>query len=175
MDVKELQGIGLFSGLSKGELKRLGQWTDEVTVDEGYSLAKEGEFAYEFFVIEEGTADVIQGGNRLTELGPGEFFGEIGLLETERRVASVIATSPMRLIVMFQSQFRHMETRCRPLPTASGRRSARASRTHPRLRSPSSTTRPVSRAAEDRHPGGGGQTLGTPRRVWRPSPLRECH
>ncbi len=118
MDVKELRGIELFSRLSKGELKRLAQWTDEVTVDEGYALAKEGEFAYEFFVIEEGTADVIQGGNRLTELAPGAFFGEIGLLETERRTASVIATSPMRLIVMFQSQFRQME---HELPTVANR------------------------------------------------------
>ena len=118
MDTKELQGIGFFSGLSKQELKRLAQWTDEVTVDEGYALAKEWEFAHEFFVIEEGTADVIQAGERLTELGPGEFFGEIGLLETERRTASVIATSPMRLIVMFQSQFRQME---REMPTVADR------------------------------------------------------
>ena len=118
MDVKELRGIELFSRLSKGELKRLAQWADEVTVDEGYALAKEGEFAYEFFVIEEGTADVIQGGNLLTELAPGAFFGEIGLLETERRTASVIATSPMRLIVMFHSQFRQME---HELPTVANR------------------------------------------------------
>jgi CRP-like cAMP-binding protein len=118
MDTKELQGIGFFSGLSKQELKRLAQWTDEVTVDEGYALAKEGEFAHEFFVIEEGTADVIQSGERIAELGAGEFFGEIGLLETERRTASVIATSPMRLIVMFQSQFRQME---REMPTVADR------------------------------------------------------
>ena len=118
MDAKQLQRIELFSRLSKGELKRLAQWTDEVTVDEGYALAKEGEFAHEFFVIEEGTAEVIQDGNRLTELAPGAFFGEIGLLETERRTASVIATSPMRLIVMFQSQFRQMEDE---MPTVADR------------------------------------------------------
>jgi CRP-like cAMP-binding protein len=118
MDVKELRRIELFSRLSNGELKRLAQWTDEVTVDEGYALAKEGEFAHEFFVIEEGTAEVIQDGNRLIELAPGAFFGEIGLLETERRTASVIATSPMRLIVMFQSQFRQME---HEMPTVADR------------------------------------------------------
>ena len=78
MDVKELQGIGFFSGLSKGELKRLAQWTDEVSVDEGYALAKEGEFAHEFFVIEEGTADVIQGDERLTELGPASSSARSG-------------------------------------------------------------------------------------------------
>ena len=60
MDVTQLRAIELFSRLSNGELKRLAQWTDEVRVDEGHALAKEGEFAYEFFVIEEGTAEVIQ-------------------------------------------------------------------------------------------------------------------
>lgn len=118
MDVKELQGIGFFSGLSKQELKRLSQWTDEASVDEGYVLAKEGEFAHEFFVIEEGTAVVLHEGERLAELGPGDFFGEIGLLETERRTASVVAESPMRLIVMFQTQFRQME---REMPAVADR------------------------------------------------------
>jgi len=118
MDVKELQGIGFFSGLSKQELKRLSQWTDEVSVEEGYELAKEGEFAHEFFVIEEGTAAVLHDGERLAERGPGEFFGEIGLLETERRTASVVAETPMRLIVMFQTQFRQME---REMPAVADR------------------------------------------------------
>ena len=118
MDTKELQGIGFFSGLSKQELKRLAQWTDEVTVDEGYELAKEGQFAHEFFVIEEGTADVMQGGSRIAELGTGDFFGEIGLLETERRTASVVATTAMELIVMFEREFRQME---RELPSVATR------------------------------------------------------
>jgi CRP-like cAMP-binding protein len=118
MDVKELQGIGFFSGLSKQELKRLSQWTDEVSVEEGYELAKEGAFAHEFFVIEEGKAAVLHDGERLAELGPGEFFGEIGLLETERRTASVVAETPMRLIVMFQTQFRQME---REMPAVADR------------------------------------------------------
>jgi len=51
----------------------------------------------------------VQHGDRIAELGPGDFFGEIGLLETERRTASVIATTPMRLIVMFQREFKQME------------------------------------------------------------------
>ncbi len=100
MDTKELQGIGFFSGLSKQELKRLAQWTDEVTVEEGYELAREGQFAHEFFVIEEGTADVIQGGERIAELATGDFFGEIGLLEKSLRTATVEATAPMKLITL---------------------------------------------------------------------------
>jgi CRP-like cAMP-binding protein len=109
MDAKQLQGVAIFSGLSKRELEHLAQWTDEVSVVEGHELAKEGAFAHEFFIIEEGTAEVLQHGDRIAELGPGEFFGEIGLLETQRRTASVVATSPMRLIVMFQREFKQMD------------------------------------------------------------------
>ena len=109
MDVKQLQGVGIFARLSKKELENLAHWTDEVSVDEGHELAKEGAFAHEFFVIEEGSAAVVQHGERIAELGPGDFFGEIGLLETERRTASVVATTPMRLIVMFQREFKQME------------------------------------------------------------------
>jgi cAMP-dependent protein kinase regulator len=109
MDTKQLQGIRFFSSLSKKELERLAQWTDEVTVDTGQELAREGEFAHEFFVIEEGTAEVVQHGDRVAELGPGDFFGEIGLIETERRTATVVATQPMKLIVMFQREFKAME------------------------------------------------------------------
>jgi CRP/FNR family cyclic AMP-dependent transcriptional regulator len=109
MDAKQLQSVAIFSGLSKRELDHLAQWTDEVSVAEGHELAKEGAFAHEFFIIEEGTAEVVQHGDRIAELGPGEFFGEIGLLETQRRTASVVATSPMRLIVMFQREFKQMD------------------------------------------------------------------
>jgi CRP-like cAMP-binding protein len=110
MDSKQLEGVGFFSSLSKQELKQLAGWTDEVSVGEGHELAKEGQFAHEFFVIAEGTAEVVHSGKRIAELGPGDFFGEIGLLETERRTASVLATTPMRLIVMFQREFKQMES-----------------------------------------------------------------
>ncbi|HZP73712.1 MAG TPA: cyclic nucleotide-binding domain-containing protein [Gaiellaceae bacterium] len=109
MDVAQLESVAIFSGLSKKELERLAQWTDEVNVQEGYELATEGRFAHEFFVIEDGAAAVLRDGERIAELGPGDFFGEIGLLETERRTASVIATTPMTVIVMFQREFKQME------------------------------------------------------------------
>jgi len=109
VDVAQLESVAIFSGLSKKELERLAQWTDEVNVQEGYELATEGRFAHEFFVIEDGAAAVLRDGERIAELGPGDFFGEIGLLETERRTASVIATTPMTVIVMFQREFKQME------------------------------------------------------------------
>jgi CRP/FNR family transcriptional regulator, cyclic AMP receptor protein len=109
MDPGELSSVGLFSSLSKSELARLAAWTDELSFPAGMALAREGAFAHEFFVIEEGTVAVLRDGERLTELGPGDFFGEIGLLETERRTASVVTTEPVRAIVMFQREFRQME------------------------------------------------------------------
>ena len=59
---------------------------------------REGDYATELVAIEEGTADVIRGERRLASLGPGDIFGESGVLEAERRNASVVATSPMRIV-----------------------------------------------------------------------------
>jgi len=128
VDATRLEGVGLFSGLSKKERQQLGQWTEAVSVPEGYELAKQGQFAHEFFVIEDGAAKVIQDGELLTELGPGDFFGEIGLLETQRRTASVVASTPMELIVMFQREFKQME---KDMPLVADRvRSAIRARLH---------------------------------------------
>ena len=108
MDPAELKSVPLFASLSPHERRRLAEWADELDVPEGKYIVDEGRFAYEFFVIEDGRAQVVKGGQPIAELGPGDFFGEIGLLETERRSASVVARSPMRLIVMFEREFRQM-------------------------------------------------------------------
>ena len=85
MDPGRLGNVAIFSDLTKAELERVSRWTDEVSVPEGYELAREGQFAHEFFIIEDGAASVVANGDRIAELGAGDFFGEIGLLETERR------------------------------------------------------------------------------------------
>jgi CRP/FNR family transcriptional regulator, cyclic AMP receptor protein len=109
VDPKRLRSVPLFEGLSRKDLQQLGRWTDEVDIPAGKHLAEEGQFAYEFFVIEEGTADVSQDGKQIATLGPDDFFGEIGLIRTNRRTATVVATSPMRLIVMARREFNAME------------------------------------------------------------------
>ena len=101
MDAKQIEQISLFSGLDNRERARVAQHADEVDVPAGKRLAREGELAYEFFVIREGTADVDVGGDIKNTLGRDDFFGEIGVLEKERvRAATVTATSPMKLVVM---------------------------------------------------------------------------
>ena len=72
-------------------------------------LAREGDIGHEFFVIDSGTAEVTRDGERIAELGPGDFFGEMALLEEDRRNATVTATSDMNLIVMTRSSFRALD------------------------------------------------------------------
>lgn len=109
MDPDRLKTIPLFDELSEAERNQVAQWADEVDIREGEHLVHQGAFAHEFFVILEGTAEVTKDGDHLTDLGPGDFFGEIALLEEERRTASVTAKTPMRVVVMFGRDFRQMD------------------------------------------------------------------
>jgi len=109
MDAERLRSIPLFDGLSRNERQQVARWADEVDVEPGRHLVDQGEFPHEFFVIEEGAADVLVDGERIAALGPGDFFGEIALLEHHRRTASVVATSPLRAIVMHSRDFVSME------------------------------------------------------------------
>jgi CRP-like cAMP-binding protein len=108
MDEKRLRSLPLFEQLGRKERKLVAQRADEVDVPEGKRLATQGEFAYEFFIVEDGTAEVIANGERLAELGPGDFFGEIALVRHDRRTADVVARSPMRLVVLTGADFRAM-------------------------------------------------------------------
>jgi CRP-like cAMP-binding protein len=115
MEASHLKSIPLFASLSRKELNLVARHADEVPVAGGEVLAREGEVAREFFVIESGTATVTKDGRAINHLGPGDFFGEIGLLETPRRVATVTADQPMRLIVMFGPEFTAVESEIKEL------------------------------------------------------------
>jgi CRP/FNR family transcriptional regulator, cyclic AMP receptor protein len=106
----QLKNVPFFSSLSKKELAAVAQQTDELDVKEGKVLAEEGDFGHEFFVIESGTAEVTRNGERIAELGPGDFFGEMALLDADRRNATVTATSPMTVIVMTRQSFRALDS-----------------------------------------------------------------
>jgi CRP/FNR family transcriptional regulator, cyclic AMP receptor protein len=104
-----LKDVPFFQDLGKKELTVVAQLADEVDVRSGKALARQGEIGHEFFVIESGTAEVTRDGERLRELGPGDFFGELALLEEDRRTATVTATSDMTLIVITRPSFRAMD------------------------------------------------------------------
>jgi CRP-like cAMP-binding protein len=108
MDPNRLTAIPIFSELSEQEAKRLATFATETSAAEGQILIKEGDYSVELIAIEEGTADVIQGGNKIASLGPGDLIGEMGLLERRPRNADVIASSPMLLIKLTHWEIRRM-------------------------------------------------------------------
>ena len=109
MDAERLKTTALFSKLERNELARVARSMDEIEVPEGKELTREGDIGHEFFVIDDGSASVRQQGEEVSVMGPGDFFGEIALLESPRRTATVVATSPMRLFVMHARDFKAIE------------------------------------------------------------------
>ncbi len=108
MDTNRLTAIPIFSELSPQEANRLATFATETSAAEGQILMKEGDYSVELIAVEEGTADVLQNGNKVATLGPGDLIGEMGLLEHRPRNADVIASSPMRLIKLTHWEIRRM-------------------------------------------------------------------
>jgi len=109
MDPARLKSIRLFEQLPDEQLRSIAPFAEETSVPEGEQLVREGDFSYELIGIEEGTAQVTRGGDRVADLGPGDFFGEIGVMERGLRTATVVATSPMRLITLTRWELRRMD------------------------------------------------------------------
>src|SRR5439155_19100822 len=100
-----LANVRLFSNLTKRELATVGRASDEITADAGRLLVREGDTGHEFFLILDGQAVVKRAGRKLVTLGPGQYFGELALLDRAPRNASVVADTPMRLLVLAQREF----------------------------------------------------------------------
>ena len=95
-----------FAGLSRGELHELAKRTEDLEVEAGKVLAREGATGSEFFVIVEGDVSVTKDGQEIRSLGPGDFFGEIALIEDRPRTATVTAKTPLRFFVLTRQNFR---------------------------------------------------------------------
>jgi CRP-like cAMP-binding protein len=106
MDPARLKDVPLFSALDRRGLEAVARHADEVDVKAGARLTEQGRLAYEFFVITQGTASVSREGEHVATLGPGDYFGEIGAIEGERRTADVVADTDMDLVVMHARDFR---------------------------------------------------------------------
>jgi CRP/FNR family transcriptional regulator, cyclic AMP receptor protein len=109
MDAERLKSVPPFDSLPDGEREKFAVWVGELKVDAGRNLAEQGDYAYELFAIEDGRAEVLRDGERIAELGPGEFFGEMGVLETGQRTATVVSATPMTLLALSHWDVKRME------------------------------------------------------------------
>jgi CRP/FNR family transcriptional regulator, cyclic AMP receptor protein len=98
LDVSQLKRIPLFAEVGDDALKQVATFATLEEWPEGREIVKEGGFGNHFYAIEEGTAKVERGGEKLADLGPGDLFGETALLEKQERGATVTATSEIKLI-----------------------------------------------------------------------------
>jgi CRP/FNR family cyclic AMP-dependent transcriptional regulator len=108
MDPNRLKQIYLFSELSDDEAHRLAAFATETSVADGQILMKEGDYSTELIGIEEGTADVERDGQKIASLKEGDVIGEMGLLSREPRSATVVATSPMRVVKLTHWEVKRM-------------------------------------------------------------------
>jgi CRP-like cAMP-binding protein len=109
MDRARLTEIPLFAGLTLDQVDVLAGACDEIEVEEGATLLREGDFGYAMFAITAGTATVIRDGKVVARLGPGDVFGEIAVLAGGRRVATVVASTPMRLVTVLNRELWRLE------------------------------------------------------------------
>ncbi len=98
MDVSLLKTIPLFADVPDDKLRKIAPFAETDEFAEGQVVVKEGGYSNHFFAIEDGTAKVERAGEHIADLGPGDVFGEQGLLEKQERSATVAATSRLRVI-----------------------------------------------------------------------------
>jgi CRP/FNR family transcriptional regulator, cyclic AMP receptor protein len=109
MDALQLRRIPLFSDADDDELNRLGAFAESVEFSERAEIIREGDFSSALLAIEEGTVEVTRGGEHIADLGPGDIFGEAGVLNDAVRNATVTATSPLKLIIMGQVEVQRLK------------------------------------------------------------------
>jgi len=103
-----LRKVPLFSGLSGRDLDLIARQTDVVKADGGKVLTRQGALGEEFLLIVEGSARVERDGNPIARLEAGDFFGEMSLMDGKPRSATVIAETPVTLLVVDSRSFRSL-------------------------------------------------------------------
>jgi CRP-like cAMP-binding protein len=111
MEIARIKASPLFAGVADEDLARLAAVASEATAEAGATVVKAGDLGFTVFLVEEGTADVVKDGRKVAELKAGDLFGEIAVQQSGRRVADVVATSPMRLIVIMNRDLWKVEER----------------------------------------------------------------
>ena len=98
MDPSQLKRFPLFRDVDESKLSKIAPFTMLVEFPEGKTVIQEGGYSNDFYAIDEGTVRVERAGEKIAELGPGDVFGEQGLLEKQERSASVVADSSVRAL-----------------------------------------------------------------------------
>ncbi len=103
--IERLSQVPMFSACSRKDLGLIARYADELTVDADQVIVKEGDAGREFYVIVEGKAAVSRGGREIATLGPGSYFGELSLLDGQKRDATVTTATPADLLVVGTREF----------------------------------------------------------------------
>jgi CRP-like cAMP-binding protein len=111
MNATRLSELPLFEGLEENDVKAVSKAAQEVSVSEGAELVREGDYSYDLTIIDEGQAEVVHDGQVVATLGPGDVFGEAGVLGKAQRNATVRASTPMRLITLTGWDLRRLRNR----------------------------------------------------------------
>ncbi len=103
--IRHLQRVPLFSGFNEAELRRVAELSRIAEIPVGTLVTQIGEPGDSFFVLIDGTVAVRTPVGAGSELHPGDFFGEMSLLDGEPRSATIVATTPLRLMIVDRSHF----------------------------------------------------------------------
>ena len=131
----DLEGIPLFAGLAPEERERAASVARRLSWKVGHVALREGEFAFDFYAIKQGAVEIQHNGERVATLGPGEFFGEIGLVRRDvssgsrRRSATVVVTAPTEAVAIAGSDMRSLTEGIPALRSALDRAAAERSQT----------------------------------------------
>jgi CRP-like cAMP-binding protein len=112
VDVTRVARLAPFKELTPGQQSMLARMLDDVHAPAGTTLVHEGDYGYEFMVIEDGTVEVFRRGERIDEMGPGDFFGELAVLGHDAgRNATIVSTSPVRILTLTAHYMREVRQR----------------------------------------------------------------
>lgn len=104
--VEQLQRVPLFADLDRREMQSLASSFKERKFDNGETVTSEGAGGVGFFIIDDGEATVTIGGEERARLGPGDYFGELALIDEGTRTATITAESDMRCYGLTSWEFR---------------------------------------------------------------------
>lgn len=103
-DLEQLARVPLFQACDKKQLQQVDRLVERYDASEGEVMVKEGELGHELYVLVDGKAEVSRAGEVVATLGPGQWFGELSLLDGARRDATVTMVTPGRLLLLTQRE-----------------------------------------------------------------------